>query len=126
MSFQLSKGLSNVLKAFSAILVMIAHYCNVKAGSGETLNFIETIIRSQGGNIGVAIFFFLSGYGLMKSEQNSHLSFPQFFRKRFLKVYLPVLLVTLIWMPIAYNLPSSDSIIDFSDIGSLISGGGCR
>ncbi len=33
-------------------------------------------------------------------------------------------MVTLIWLPIAYNLPSSGNIIDFSDIGGVISGGG--
>ena len=87
------------------MLVMFSHYFNIKASMGAALNPVEWLVRSQGGNIGVAIFFFLSGYGLMMSEIKSHLAFGQYFRRRFLKVYLPVVLVTAIWLPISYNLP---------------------
>lgn len=82
------RGTSDLLKIMSAISVMLAHYYNLKSQTGYTLNPVEWIIRSQGGNVGVAIFFFLSGYGLMMSELRSHLELIPFIKKRFLKIYL--------------------------------------
>lgn len=43
-------------------------------------------------------FFFLSGYGLMESEAKSHLNITAFLKRRLLKIYLPVLLMTFLWM----------------------------
>lgn len=102
--FHINRSVSDLLKILSALLVMFSHYFNLKAQAGEELNILEWCIRSQGGNIGVSVFFFLSGYGLMVSELKSHLSALQFFKKRFLKIYLPVLLVTAIWLPISYTI----------------------
>ena len=100
----INRGVSDLLKIISAVLVMFSHYYNLKAQAGYALNPIELVLRSQGGNVGVAIFFFLSGYGLMMSELKRHLNFKEFLKKRFLKVYLPVLLVTMIWIPIYYSI----------------------
>jgi len=122
----ISRECSNLLKLASALLVMFSHYFNIKASSGEVLNPIEWLIRSQGGNIGVAIFFFLSGYGLMMSEIKTHLSFRQYFRRRFLKVYLPVLLVTAIWLPIAYNIAGSSQSTEIEKTVAVCMGGGKR
>ena len=36
----------------------------------------------------------------MESESRQHLSFRSFLRKRFARVYIPVLLVTLVWIPL--------------------------
>ena len=69
--------------------------------------------------MGVAIFFFLSGYGLMESEQKSHLSLAAFFKRRFLNVYLPVLLVTALWLVSSlWLLPKSP----FEGVGIAIGG----
>ncbi len=100
--FQIPRGSSDLMKIIAAILVALSHYCNIKATTGVVLNPIEWLIRSQGGNVGVAIFFFLSGYGLMMSEMRNHLNFKQFVKRRFLKIYLPVLLITALWLPLAY------------------------
>lgn len=111
--FNLNKGVSDILKVISALLVMLSHYCNLKAQTGAVLNPIEWALRSQGGNIGVAIFFFLSGYGLMCSELNAHICLWKFIKRRILKIYLPVVLVTALWLPIAYNItpPHNNSLI---------------
>lgn len=113
----INRGVSDLLKIISAVLVMFSHYYNLKAQAGYALNPIELVLRSQGGNVGVAIFFFLSGYGLMMSELKRHLNFKEFLKKRFLKVYLPVLLVTMIWIPIYYSItpPHCNSVI-FADL----------
>lgn len=112
--FKINRGASDLLKIISALLVMFSHYYNLKAQTGYALNPFEWCVRSQGGNIGVAVFFFLSGYGLMMSEMKSHLPFKMFFRRRFCKIYLPVLLITAIWLPISYRI-----IPPPSPIGSL-------
>lgn len=41
----------------------------------------------------MALFFFLSGYGLSESERKHHLSFINFIKKRFWKLYKPILIV---------------------------------
>lgn len=102
--FNISRSVSDFLKIISALLVMFSHYFNLKAQSGLELNAFEWCIRSQGGNVGVAVFFFLSGYGLMSSEMKSHLSAMQFLKRRFCKIYFPVLLITAIWLPISYRI----------------------
>lgn len=109
----IDKGVSDFFKILSALIVMLGHYFAIKAQMGYDLNFIERCIRSQGGNIGVAIFFFLSGYGLMMSEMKSHLLLSQFFKKRFCKIYLPIILVTALWMPLGYNLTPPPYIADY-------------
>jgi len=115
------RGASDLLKVVAALLVMFSHYCNIKASTGVALNPIEWLIRSQGGNIGVAIFFFLSGYGLMMSEMKSHLSLGQYFRRRFLKVYLPVILVTAIWLPITYSINDTVPIVGWGGVSCRLS-----
>lgn len=97
------------MKVLAAILVMFSHYCSIKATNSSSLNAIEWLIRSQGGNIGVAIFFFLSGYGLMMSELKRHLTFTEYVRRRFLKVYLPVVCVTALWLPLAYHINATET-----------------
>lgn len=108
-AINIDRKVSDLLKIISALLVMFSHYCNLKAQAGGALNALEWCVRSQGGNIGVAIFFFLSGYGLMSSELKCHLSISQFLRRRFAKIYLPVLLATALWLPIGYNITPPDS-----------------
>lgn len=93
---ELKKGTCDVVKLVAALLVVTAHTAGAVIGMGSEHPFFY-IMASQNGYIGVAIFFFLSGYGLMQSEMKSHLPLRSFFSRRFLKVYLPVLLVTALW-----------------------------
>lgn len=97
MQFRLNKSASNLLKIAAALMVMLHHYSQHMVSNGISNSLFYKLLSSQGGYLGVAIFFFLSGYGLMESEQKNHLDFFPFFRKRIFKVYLPVILVTLIW-----------------------------
>lgn len=53
----------------------------------------------------MAVFFFHSGYGLITSEMKSHLTAMLFFKRRFCKIYLPVLAVTALWLTISYRIP---------------------
>ena len=91
----LDRGLTDLMKMVAALFVAMGHY------SGHALDFVDNpllrFIVMNGGSVGVAIFFFLSGYGLMKSEQKLHLGFFVFLKRRFLKVYIPVVLVSAVW-----------------------------
>lgn len=98
MTFLLTKNTTNTLKFLSAVIVMLHHFSQYVCARGLSDHIFYKALSSQGGFIGVAVFFFLSGYGLMESEQKSHLNIQTFFKRRFLKVYLPVLCVTFLWM----------------------------
>lgn len=97
----LPKGTCDVIKLIAALLVVTAHIGTVALGPAyNSDHWIFTAMATQSGYTGVAIFFFFSGFGLMESERKSHLSLHEFFRRRFMKIYLPVVMVTAIWMAI--------------------------
>lgn len=93
--FVLDRGLTDLLKFISAIMIAIGHYSAVVSDMSN--NPIYHVLPQFTGYVGVAIFFFLSGYGLMMSEKKKHLDLLRFLKKRLSKVYLPVVMVTLIW-----------------------------
>lgn len=85
-------------------MVAVHHYSQYVISNNISHNLLYKAFSSQGGYLGVAVFFFLSGYGLMKSDMIKHLSFGNFVKRRLMKVYFPVVLVTTIWLPIYYTL----------------------
>lgn len=97
----LPKDTCDVIKLVSALLVVTSHIGSVAINSYESTNWIFYALATQNGYVGVSLFFFLSGFGLMESEQKRHLSVSQYFRRRILKIYLPVVLVTVPWLIIA-------------------------
>lgn len=119
-TLSLPKGTCDIIKLLSALLVMTSHMGSVALGPayGST-NPAFYAMATQSGYTGVAIFFFLSGFGLMESESRAHLGVGQFFRRRFWKVYFPVLLVSLLWLPFT---PPTDtmSLIHSALLGGVI------
>lgn len=101
MHFYLNKNMTNCLKVLSAVMIMLHHYSQYVCANGLSDSICYKVLSSQGGFLGVAIFFFLSGYGLMESESNGHLKVLTFFKRRLLKIYLPVLAISFIWMIIS-------------------------
>lgn len=121
MAFIIDKGFTNWMKVGAAILVVLHHYAQYATSAlGET-NIIYLALSAIGGYLGVALFFFFSGYGLMESEQSHHLNFNAFLKKRFVKVYLPVVLVTIIWTGVL-SLCNSTAILPKEDVSKM--GGG--
>ena len=100
--FVLRKDWCDWVKLLAAILVAVSHYSTVVVINNHWSDSSFLRLWCQGGYIGVALFFYFSEYGLMESESKRHLTVVDFFRKRFLKVYLPVLLVSAIWIPLYY------------------------
>ena len=106
----LSKRTCDLVKFISALLVLSSHVGSVALGKQyASTHWMFYVMATQNGYIGVAIFFFLSGYGLMESNKKSHLTLSDFISRRLMKIYLPVVLVSAIWIIIAppYVLPIS-------------------
>lgn len=93
---ELNRNFTGFLKLLAALLVAAGHYCGYAVSHGHG-NIVYSVLASIGGYIGVAIFFFLSGYGLMMSEKIRHTPFLSFIKKRLVKLYFPVVLVSAIW-----------------------------
>ena len=98
--FNLDRGVTNLLKLLSCIAIVLHHYSQYALTNGEGYNWFLRVFSSHGGYVGVALFFFLSGYGLAKSNQAHRLRFVEFLKHRLSKVYFPLLLATLLWCPI--------------------------
>lgn len=92
----LDRGLTDFLKIISCLLVAFGHYSGYALVSNVSSSPIYKIIAATGGYIGVAFFFFISGYGCMMSEQKKHLTAKQFFIKRLSKVWLPAVIISAI------------------------------
>lgn len=78
------------LKGLSCLMIALHHYSQHVLSLGIADNLFYFLFSTQGGYAGVAIFFFLSGYGLMESERKHHMSLKEFAIKRFLKIYKAV------------------------------------
>lgn len=100
----LPKTTCDVLKLLAALLVVSSHMASTAIGPYHSGNPAFYATATQNGYLGVAVFFFLSGFGLMESELKAHLDFKTFFKKRYLKIFVPVLLVTALWIPAFYHI----------------------
>ncbi len=82
----LNKNDTYVLRGFAAVAVMIAHYVVYSMAEAGDLRGLISVWKWAGG-LGVCIFFFCSGYGLLLSTANKEIN-KQFLWKR-LKSILP-------------------------------------
>lgn len=102
-----SKSLSSFLKGFAILLILICHIGN---------HF--TRFTTPLGGIGVAIFLFLSGYGLTCSLYNS--GNKKFWRKRIIAVFLPYILIQLVTFALHPYKNFSMLILDWTLIEPLM------
>lgn len=80
----LSKNDTDMLRGFAAISIMFAHY--VVYGMREASPFGGPVIVMQwAGGLGVCLFFFCSGYGLMQTTAKRKIDF-YFLRQRFIRI----------------------------------------
>ena len=101
-SIVLDRNITDLLKFVACIMVAMSHYSGYVLAEGVSSSVIYKAVAANGGYFGVAIFFFLSGYGLMKSDQKRHRNIQEFCKRRLAKAWLPAVIVSTIWLTIAY------------------------
>ena len=87
------------LRGVAITTVVLMHLIQVYWHGGNIPNWL--LYASSLGGTGGHVFIFCSGFGLYLSYLHRPLSFMQFMKKRFLKIYLPFL----IFVIIHYHLP---------------------
>lgn len=91
----LTKQDSNYLKGMASLMVVFAHYC-LKLEEEHRLVFYIKPFRYLG-PLGVAIFMFLSGYGLFASNHLEKIN-EKFLLKRIKNVYIPYIIVRIMFI----------------------------
>ena len=119
MTFNLSKEVSACLKGVSCLLIVLHHWCSGLSGVGYD-NILVRLLTQAGGVTGVAIFFFLSSYGLTRSQLVKKDSISLFFTKRLSKVFIPLVLTNALWLVLRYDgqtfVQSFLQILNVSDL----------
>lgn len=98
----LDRNITDRLKFVACIMVAMSHYSGYALAEGVSSSVIYKVVAANGGYFGVAIFFFLSGYGLMRSDQKRHRNILEFCKRRLAKTWFPAVIVSTIWLTIAY------------------------
>ena len=94
---------SNVLKGVALILLLWHHLFYVDNGMFSDINVWGDGLTNQIGQLRkvcVALFVFLSGYGLVVSTDSSNFRLRLFYVKRYTKLYLNYWLIWLLFVPI--------------------------
>ena len=94
---------SNSLKGFALLLLLCHHlfynvnddYCDIYIGHGQYL-FHSIAMQSK---LCVAIFVFLSGYGLMRQVNGGILNLRSFYQRRMTKLMMNYWLIWLLFVP---------------------------
>ncbi|MCR5138157.1 MAG: acyltransferase [Oscillospiraceae bacterium] len=89
------------LRGFSITTVILMHLIQVYVLNGEIPGWLRTL--SSLGGTGGHMFVFCSGFGLYLSWLRRPVTFPVFLKKRFVKIYLPyIIIVVLSWLSVWY------------------------
>lgn len=113
----LDRGLTDVLRLISCLLVAGCHYAQYCEINNISENIVIRLLSTCGGYLGVAFFFFISGYGLASSMKAHSYNFGEFVKRRLKKVFLPAAFITFLWICSLLLIPG------FREAGSLINHG---
>lgn len=96
----------NYLKGFSILTIVLMHLIQSYS--------IPQIIRtaSSFGGAGVHVFILCSGFGLYLSHLNKPLSYSKFLKRRFIKVYIPYILIILLSALIPFYSASDNKLLE--------------
>ena len=121
--FSLSKDASTCLKGLACLLIVLHHWCSGLSGIGND-SFLVKLFTQAGGITGVAVFFFLSSYGLSISQQKKKYSLRSFFVKRLARVYIPLVITNILWLMLRYDgqdlLQTSLQILNLKDLLDIV------
>ena len=96
---------SNVLKGIALLLLLLHHLFYQKTGLFDDAQLYKNIYivnyLGQFGKLCVAIFVFLSGYGLtIQANKSTRIQLCDFYKRRFTKLYLNYWLIWILFVPI--------------------------
>lgn len=103
--FNLTLSDTNFLKGVAIVLMLLHHLFYVRQELYDDVllighyNLVNEI--GQFGKVCVAIFVFLSGYGLQKVDCTRHESLKQYYVHRYVKLYMNYWLIWLLFVPIS-------------------------
>ena len=105
MKLNLTIADTNVLKGIALLLLLLHHMVYDKIGLFDDIQVYKSLylVNELGkfGKLCVAIFVFLSGYGLTKQlDKNKYIKIGEFYKRRFSKLYLNYWFIWLIFVPI--------------------------
>lgn len=98
-----SKNNTNLLKGV-AICLLLWHHLFFNYSMISFSEFNITGIIAYYGKVCVAIFIILSGYGLSESFNKKQISFIEFYKKSFTKLYVNYWIIWLIFVPVGVLL----------------------
>lgn len=96
------------MQGVSALMIMLMHFVMQLESYPRALNIL--------GSIGVAVFLFLSGFGINESYKTGGLT--AYWRKRFLRVIIPCWVVFLVRLPFVENFDARQLLWNFLFINS--------
>lgn len=95
---------SIAIKGIACVMILLGHFEQRMQTTFTNSFHIGSLVQLTSANIALVWFVFISGYGLSKSKKISNNVVSSYFI-RFKKIYIPLLLVSLISMLIYYFLP---------------------
>lgn len=96
------------LRGFSILTIVLMHLIQ----SYPIASIIST--ASSFGGAGVHVFILCSGFGLYLSHLNKPLSYSHFLKRRFIKIYIPYIIIILISAFIPYYNTSENKLLELS------------
>jgi peptidoglycan/LPS O-acetylase OafA/YrhL len=87
------------IKGYSILSIVLFHYCQ----SIALTPFLSKAINF--GGTGIHTFLFASGFGLYLSHLQRPLSYPDFLKKRFTKIYIPYMIIVTLTALISLFIP---------------------
>lgn len=102
---ELSLKDTNILKGIALLLLLLHHLFYIQRGLYDDIHLYENhfLVNELGlfGKLCVAIFVFLSGYGLtVQANKNHEIELREFYKRRFTKLYLNYWFIWIIFVPI--------------------------
>ena len=125
----ISRGWTLLIRVLCCLLVGLHHFSRIQVEQNGSHNPIYILLASQGGNVGVGMFFFLSGYGLMETSKKYHLTFKEIINKRFWRLIWPILVINIAYFcicgMIGADIETSHEkwlmrVIDFADTDAVL------
>jgi peptidoglycan/LPS O-acetylase OafA/YrhL len=95
-NFLTDKKQSVCIRGLMAVLIVLSHSHYYM----DSLGFLK--VFKPFGYLGVSVFFFLSGYGVVISSKNNSQYLLGYWKKRLLKLYVPYIFVSIIYLLCIY------------------------